>query len=177
MEIKKVITLVAVITASLGVLVGGAGFLVYSYKRAGRQERKDVTDTADTIADFWKKQAEELKQILQTKDAEFNQKIQDMTKEFNEKIQALTKEVGELTGQLNAEKAQNDRLEKIFQNRNPEMETFMKYMVAASERHDETHKKMIQILTDLHQTSTANHEIWEAEKDKDLKIESTITKK
>lgn len=177
MEIREVITLAATIIGSLGLLAGGVGFIVYSYTKAGRQERKDVTDSADTIADFWKKQAEELKVILQTKDIEFNEKIQALTKEFNEKIQNLTKELGEITGQLNAEKTQNEKLEKIFQNRNPEMETFMKYMVAASERHDETHKKMIQILTDLHQTSTANHEIFEAEKDKDLKIESTITKK
>ena len=46
---------------ALGIAAGGVGFLIQSYKKSGRAERKDITDSADTIADFWKKQAEDLK--------------------------------------------------------------------------------------------------------------------
>ena len=140
----------AIILTGIGTLLGGIGFAVYSYKKSGRQERRDVTETADVISDFWKNQAEEMKLILQTKDTEVQAQIAALTKDFNEKIQDLTKQVGVLTGQLTAEKALNEKLEQIFQNRNPEMEGFMKYMVDATEKHSETHEAMLKVLADLH---------------------------
>jgi len=149
---------------SLGIFAGGVGYLMQAYKKSGREERKDVTDSADTISEFWKKQAEELKLILQTKDTEFNAQLAKTTKEFNEKIQDLVKQVGILTGQLTAEKAANDRFEKIFQGRNPEMEEFMKFMVQSAKESQETHEKIIEVLTDLHKTSSSNHAILDSRK-------------
>lgn len=146
----QIAQIAAIILAGLGTLLGGVGFAIYSYKKSGRQERKDVTETADVISEFWKNQAEELKLILQTKDVEVQSQIAALTKDFNEKIQDLTKQVGVLTGQLTAEKALNEKLEQIFQNRNPEMEGFMKYMVDATEKHSETHEAMLKVLADLH---------------------------
>lgn len=146
----QIAQIAAIVLAGIGTLFGGIGFAIYSYRKSGRQERKDVTDTADVISEFWKNQADELKLILQTKDAEFQSQITALTKDFNEKIQELTKQLGVLTGQLTAEKALNEKLEKIFQNRNPEMEGFMKYMVDATEKHSETHEAMLKVLADLH---------------------------
>lgn len=172
MTVKDIVEITGAAVLVLGTLFGGAGFLIWSYKKSGRQERKDVTETADTISNFWKNQAEELKGILQTKDVEFNTKITALTKDFTDQITGLTEKVGILTGQLAAEKNQNERLEKIFQGRNPEMEAFMKYMVGSSEQHSKTHEAMLKVLNDLHGMSESNHKILE----KDLKVESVITK-
>lgn len=151
MDTSEVIKLILSGTAAITVIFGGIGFAIYTYRKSGRQERKDVTETADTIADFWKKQAEELKLILQTKDTEFSSKLADVTKDYTAQITALTEKVGILTGQLAAEKSANERLEKIFQNRSPELDAFMKYIMTASEKHTETHSAMLKALGDLHE--------------------------
>lgn len=172
----QIAQLIGLILASGGILIGGIGFAIYSYKKSGRQERKDVTETADTISNFWKGQADKLEAILKVKDEEFNKKISELTKDFNEKIQQLTGKIGELTGQLTAEKMLNERLEKIFQNRSPEMEEFMKYMVSATEKHSETHEMMMKVLTDLHNTSQSNHEILDSRK-KEVEIKGSMETK
>ncbi len=151
MEINEIIKLMLSAAALITVVFGGIGFAVYTYRKSGRQERKDVTDTADTIANFWKNQAEELRLILTTKDAEFNAKLSEVTKDFTAQVTALTEKVGILTGQLAAEKAANERLEKIFQNRSPELDGFMKYMMSATEKHSETHISMLKALSELHE--------------------------
>lgn len=173
METRDLIELILAGSGAVALLAGGFGFVVYSYKKSGRQERKDVTETADTISNFWKSQAEKLEEILKHKDIEFNNKLTSVTKEFNEKIQALTEKIGVLTGQLSAEKLLNERLEKIFQNRSPEMEAFMKYMVDATEKHSETHDAMLKVLSDLHSTSSANHEILDSRK-KEVELKGTM---
>jgi biopolymer transport protein ExbB/TolQ len=157
MNIKELAELIGIVLGTLGLFAAGVGTVIYGVKRTERQERKDLTETADTISNFWKNQAEELKEILATKDSEFNIKLAAVTREFNEKIQDLVKEIGMLKGQLSAEKAINERLEKIFQNRSPEMEAFMKYMVEATEKHNETHEAMMKVLTDLHAKSFPNN--------------------
>lgn len=159
MNVNDIIKLILAVGGAITLIASGLGVFIYSYRKSGRQERKDVTDSADTISEFWKKQAEELKLILQTKDVEYNAQLTKVTKEFNEKIQELTKQVGILTGQLTSEKAANDRFEKIFQGRNPEMEAFMKFMIQAAKDSQESHEQIVKVLTDLHKTSTSNHDI------------------
>lgn len=176
MDTRDYIELIIAGSGAIAFLAGGFGFAVYSYKKSGRQERKDVTETADVISDFWKSQAEKLEVILKKKDEEFSQKLAEVTKDFNEKIQSLTEKIGVLTGQLSAEKMLNERLEKIFQNRSPEMEQFMKYMVDATEKHSETHDAMMKVLRDLHATSASNHEILDS-RAKDVQIKGTMESK
>lgn len=161
MSLIDIIKIGSQIAAGVGFLGAGIGFLVYSFKKSTRDESKAVTESADTIADFWKNQANEYKTMMATKDEKY-------TSQINE----LTTQVGELRGQLNAEKATNERLEKIFQNRNPEMEEFIRYMVQAVQNINEVHTSMVKVLSDIHAMSTSNHEMLA----KELKIETTIIK-
>ncbi len=169
MNIVEIIKIIGVV---LGAMLGLAGFaallgVAYSqFKKSGRQETSEVLKSADGAVDFWKNQANDYKEMMAAKDLK-----------SNEQINALTEKVGILTGQLRSEKEQNDRLEKIMQGRNPEMETFMKYMVTSSEKHSETHTAMMKVLTDLHTMSASNHQLLKQEGEKDLKIDATITKK
>ncbi len=162
--------LILEILGGLGLLAGGLGFLLQSFKKSGREERLAVVDSADNIAEFWKKQAEEYKSMMVLKE-------EKTSKQINE----LTREVGELKGQLNSEKAQNERLERIFQNRNPEMESFMKAVVSDIQNHESFHKVMInmlesmtQVLGDIHKTSSSNSAMLNS-RGQSVKLEGKLT--
>ena len=173
MNYLQIILTIAGGVASLGVVAGGLGYLVSVFRGTIKKEQSDVVDSADTLVDFWKQQALDFKEMMAIKE-----------KSCDEKIQVLTREVGELRGQLTEKVSQAERLEQIFQNRNPEMEQFMKYMVQATSDHATFHKSlmdtissMITLLDDIHTTSANNNVLLATEQNKELKIEGTLTKK
>ena len=161
MPIKDIIQLAASIIFSIGVIAAGVGYALSQFRRGNRQDKEEVVSSADQLTNFWKEQVDGFKEIVKAQD---------------EKIQALTREVGELRGQLSSERNQNEELKKIFQNRNPEMEQFMKYMVQATKDQAESHGKIIEVLTALHKMSSSNHALIQ-ETNKDLKIEAVVSKK
>lgn len=157
MQIKDIIQTGAAIFIGLGLFFFGGGYLISRYKGGSKEEKaesRDLVSSNEQIKQFYKEQNEDYKQII---------------KEQNLKIEGLTKEVGEIQGQLRAEKRQNDELKLIFQNRNPEMEEFMKFMVQATKDQAGTQKEMVRILGEIHTMSKAEH-------DRDFKVEATVTK-
>lgn len=142
----------------VGIFAGGIGYLRSQYRKGGKEEKSEILTSSNEIVNFWKTTAENYQTILATKETAWNEKFQD-----------LTKQVGELRGQLTAEKNQNERLEKIFQNRDPETQEFMKYMIKASANHDESHKEIMRVLGEIHTYAKQEH-------DREIHVEAQITK-
>lgn len=146
----------------IGTLAGGIGLLFNMFKKKPRDENNEIITSATNQMEFWKKQHEEEKEIGKIKEEKYTTRVDEITKDFTSQINLLSREVGELKGQLNAEKAQNERLEKIFQNRDPETQKFMEYMVKAMENQD----KMLNEI----------YKLTKSEQDRELKVTSTIVK-
>lgn len=121
--------------ASLGIIFGGAGYLLSVFRGGTKQEKSEIIQDSSQIIEFYKEQIHGFKEIVDSQ---------------NNKISGLTSENGEMKGKLGAAQAQLDKLELIFQNRNPEMEEFMKFMIQATEQQATSHKEMIRILGEIH---------------------------
>jgi hypothetical protein len=161
--LQIILTFVGILGA-LGLFAGGIGFL-WTKIRGGSKEAKtestDLLTSNDQIKQFYKEQNDDLKEI---------------NKVLGEKVDALTREVGEIRGQLIAEKTQNERLEKIFQNRDPETKQFMEFMMQAvkdqsqvAKDQSESHKEIVRVLGEIHTMSKMEHE-------RDFSISATVTK-
>lgn len=153
------------ILASLGLFAFGAGYLWSQAKKGSRVEKSEVISSAEGSKVFWKEQSEDYKEMMRVKDEKNDATVKELTIQIN----ALTREVGELRGQLNAEKTQNEKLEKIFQGRSPEMEEFMKFMIQATKDQAESHKKIVEVLEKVHTFAEMEH-------DRDFKITATVSK-
>lgn len=161
---QTILVIVGSIT-SLGILAGGIGYCISSFKKGSKEEKNEVITTSQEIINFWRSQAENLQVILERKE-----------KEWNERFQLISSELGELRGQLNAEKIQNERLEKIFQGKNPEQEEFMRFMVKAVEGRDKVYAdlmsasaEIIKIVGDIQRLAVEEH-------NRETRVETTITK-
>lgn len=142
----------------IGVFIGGIGYLLRSWKKEDRDEKTEVMSSSDTLTNFWKEQAEGYKVVMAEKD-----KANDI------KFTALTKEVGEIRGQLIEKEKQNTQYLEILQNRNPEMQKFMEFMIQAMKNQDECNTKISTILSEIHTMAKAEHE-------RDFNITAQITK-
>lgn len=165
MTIIQILQIIGLVIGALAGLAGVAALLGVAwsqFNKGNRTEKNEVVNSADTIADFWKKQADDYKEMMKVKDDKNSTLINE-----------LTRKVGELTGQLTAEKAQNERYEKIFQGRNPEMDTFMKFMIQASKDQSESTREIVRVLGEIHSMASSTHEIVDARK-LPVKIEGTI---
>lgn len=160
--LKQVISYIPQVATAVIIIIAGGGYIIRTFNKDGSQEKVDVVNSANTILDYWKKQAEEYKIVIDAKDKAHSEKVTELTKDFNIQMNSVSKEVGELKGQLNAEKAQNERLEKIFQNRDPETQKFMEFMVKAMENQDKILSEIFKIV--------------KAEENRELKITSTVVK-
>lgn len=157
-QIYQIILTVIGSIASLGILSGGAGYLVNSFKKGEKKDKADVINTSQEVINFWKSQAENFQTILSSKEKDWNQKFSDMSKEL-----------GQIQGQLASEKAQTERLEKIFQNRNPEQETFMKAVMLSIENQGNVNVEIVKLLGDIHKLAVDEH-------NRETKVETVITK-
>lgn len=157
--------------AALGIFAFGAGYLVSQFGKGKKEEKNDIVSSADQLTQFWKEQAEGYKVMMAEKD-----------RSNDEKIQKLTREVGELRGQLTSTQEQNKKLEAIFQNRNPEMEAFMKTILAVADQsqkfmadnkifQQDQHNVMVEIRDFMGHINEHLESV-----DKDLKIETTVSK-
>lgn len=144
--------------ASAGICAGGVGYLIKSFKKGTKEEKGEIISTSEQVVNFWKSQAENLQLMLERKE-----------KDWNEKFQGMSREMGELRGQLTAEKVQNDRLEKIFQNRNPEQEKFMELVVTAINNQNTVNAEVVRILGDIHGMAVEEH-------NRETKVETVITR-
>ncbi len=147
MSIQDILTIAASVLVGTGLFIGGVGYFISAFKKGGRQEKTDVVSSAEQLTQFWKDQAEGYKIMGEKKE-----------QEWNDKFQTLSREVGELRGQLTAEKTQNERLEKIFQNRDPETQEFMKVMLAFAENQNKTNVEIVRVLGEIHVMTKAEHE-------------------
>lgn len=142
------------ILATLGIVAGGVGYLISQFRSGSR---KATTDSREII-EFYKLENQTLKEIASSKD-----------KSNDAKFLELSKELAELKGQLKSEKEQNDRLEKIFQNRDPEIDNFRKVLLEASVEQAKINKEVLRILKEIYSMAIAEH-------NKDYQVTSTITK-
>lgn len=178
------LTALAAITALIGVAYA-------QFRKGSRDESNAVVTSADNISEFWHKQADEYKAMMAVKEESFQKQFSDSTERYQKQISELTEKVGVLTGKLANSTEYADKLEKIFQGRNPEMEAFMKFMVQSSNEQGElmrqavkdateSHTQIITVLKDIHDMSASNHQILDARKDsgkKEVIIEGTLEKK
>ena len=153
---------------TIAIILGGIsafGFAIgYFYVRIIQGKKSGIEDSSQ-ITDFWKKRADDYKLMLDEKESAHIQRVKDLSEQVNN----LTREVGELRGQLNSEKKQNDKLEQIFQNRDPETKEFMLLMIKAVADQNLINKEVVGILKEIHNMSKLEHE-------RDFSVTSTITK-
>lgn len=155
--IKQALLWVLGSLGSLGVLLGGMGYLVSKWKGGTKEEEaesKDLISSNDQIKEFYKNQNEDLKKIIS---------------EQNGKIETLTREVGEVRGQLTAQSKQAAEYLAILQGKDDGTKKFMELMVQAVKDQAENQKEMIRVLGEIHAMAQAEH-------DRDFKIESVVTK-
>jgi hypothetical protein len=162
-NVAKIIGTILAAALSIAAVVAIIGVAYAQFKKAFRNERVEAINSADTLAEFWHKQADEYKDAMALKD-----------EKYTEQINKLTRELGEVRGELNAAKASNERLEKIFQGRDPEMQEFMRFMIQAVKDQAETHQKIVKVLDDIHNMSKSNHSLLEDESK--VKIEGKLVK-
>jgi len=148
--LQLILTIGGVVTF-IALLAGGVGLAINAFRKRPRDEKNEVVNSANTIMEFWKNQAEQYKLIIDEKDRTHNEKITD-----------LTRQVGELRGQLNAETSQKKEYLAILQNRDPETKKFMEHMVNATENQDKILAEIFKMVKDEH--------------DRELKVTSTISK-
>lgn len=143
------------------VVIGGILATVLYFRainaRAKTTSRKDELDSENTLTTYLTNQINGFKKIVDDQ----NKSITDMGKE----LAALTAVVGEKDKQIK-------NLQATLNLRNPEMEVFMQTMLQAAKDGSETHKKIVEILQEIHGTSKANNEALNA--DKSVHIEGTM---
>lgn len=144
--------------ASLGIIAGGIGYLINTFRKGSKIERSDILSSAEQLAKFWQEQAQGYKTMMEEKDAK-----------YTEKINTLTREVGELKGQLNAETNQKKEYLAILQNRDPETKKFYEYVMKAIENQETVNSEMIRVLKEIHTMTTE-------ERNREMHVEGTIIK-
>lgn len=136
---------------AVGVVGLSIGTFFAQFSRGKRSESGEIID-------FYKKQAEEYKTILQTTRDEYTKKHED-----------LVKQVGELRGELNAERKLREQAESILKDRNPETQEFMKLLTNAVKDQSAVNKEVVGVLKEIHTMAKEEHE-------RDFKITSTVSK-
>ncbi len=135
-----------------GAAIGTAlGVAFASFRKGNRSESGEIIE-------FYKKQAADYKDILET-----------TRKEYVAKHEDLLAQVGILRGELNTEKKLREQYEAILKDKNPETEAFMKLLIKAVEDQNKVNKEVVTILKEIHTYAKTEH-------DRDLQITSTITK-
>ncbi len=135
-----------------GSAVGTSIGIAFAYfKRGNRSESGEIIE-------FYKKQAADYKDILET-----------TRKEYIAKHEELLSQVGVLRGELNTEKKLREQYEAILKDKNPETEAFMKLMIQAVKDQSEVNKEVVSVLKEIHTYAKAEH-------DRDFKVTSTVTK-
>ncbi len=137
---------------AIGVVAMSAGTFVAQFRKGNRSESGEIIE-------FYKKQAADYKDILET-----------TRKEYIAKHEDLLAQVGVLRGELNTERKLREQYELILKDKNPETEAFMKLLIKAVEDQNKVNKEVVTILKEIHIMATQEH-------DRDLKITSTVTKK
>lgn len=169
MSFKEIILYVMGGLGSLGLFAFGGGYLKSQFSKGDRQDKNEVLNSSNTIIEFWKSQAENLKIIGEARDKENAEKYDKMAKDFTTQVTTLTREVGEVRGQFNAESKQKEEYLKILQNRNPEMQKFMETMLAATTQQAEINKGVMELLGDIYKMINDEH-------NRELHIDATISK-
>lgn len=154
----KILAIIFGSLGTLGIFAGGLGYLVKTFRKGTKEEKAEVIGSSQEIINFWKSQAENYQLILASKE-----------KDWNEKFQVLTREFGELKGKYDSEKVQNERLEKIFQNRDPESQKFMELVMKAIETQGKVNEGIVNTLAEIHALMIDEH-------NREMKVEATITK-
>lgn len=182
MVVEQTYRIVEIIAACIGALAGLVFTLAYLWVRIikGKNDgTKDATDAAKSLIDF------------------NNTVIKGLREEnsaLGTRIDGLLKTQGHLESQVKTEKERGDKLEAQLQLRNPEMETFMKFLTEAANAQMDERKQsgvfreevrqhnaatqtmfaeMVSVLKDLHKMTSGNNELLK----KPLEIKSTIQQK
>lgn len=143
------ILLILGILSSIGILAGGIGYFVQSFRNGG-----------SSLTAFYKEQAEGYKLMMSEKD-----------KSNDDKFQKMTAEIGEIRGQLIEKEKQNKEYLDIINNRDPSTQKFQEFLTKACTDQGEVNKQIVSILQEIHQLAIQEHE-------RDFKITSvsTVTK-
>lgn len=167
--ILKNLQIVFGLLAGLGIFVGSIAYVIEKYSKGRKDTKNEEVSSADTLKDFWKKQADDYKQALDEERRNNKAEIEKITSGFHIQFQDLKERFGVLKGQYEAEKTQREKAEEILKGRDPETKQFMETMLKATKDHDESHKKITEALNSL--LSMAKEE-----KDRDIHISATVSK-
>lgn len=140
--------------ATLGIVVGGIGFFISSFKKGNRE----FLSSSAEMVEFYKTENANLKSIMADKD-----------KSNDEKFQQLNKELGEIRGQLIEKDKQNKQYLDILQNRDPDTQKFQELLVKSASDQNEINKQVVEILQEIQKYAILEHE-------RDFLVTSTISK-
>lgn len=172
MEIRDIIELIVTVVGSFGLVAFGYGYWKYKTREGKDGAKHDILASAEQLTQFWKEQAEGYKLMMQEKEEKMQTQIHE-----------LTKQVGELRGQLNEKTTQYEKLERIFQSRDPEQVEFRKTMLLVAEQSQkfmadtyqgqkDTHGIMVEIKEFMQHINDRLEAI-----DQDIDIKATVSRK
>lgn len=164
------------VAGSLAILAVAYGYFKRLVSKDDRQEKTEIATTSKTITDFWQDQAEKLQVILDKERTINKQTIDEIKKELGLEITKLTREVGEVRGQLNSEQSSKKEYLAILQGRDPETKEFMKLMLDFAKDQRESNEKQTIINAETTRVLGDIHTMVKAEQDRELHVDTTITK-
>lgn len=163
--------------ATLVIAAGAIGWLWSSFRQGAAKQQIDTLGSENQLTAFWKNELEGFKGMVNT----LNVKLRDQAQDFNSQIRALSNQLAEVKGQLTESQKTSSQYLAILQNKNPEMESFMKYITEAAKDAEEFRttslllfNKMITVLDTIHTTTLNNNKILHKDP-KDFQIAATIT--
>lgn len=138
---------------SLGILALGIGYLWSQFIRGKKSGSKENIDAENTLVTYLKNQVEGFAKIVKEQDIKFV---------------ALGKEIAALKATIDEKDKTIEKYLGILQNRNPELDTFIKESRIRQEHTLEIMTQIKDCMVNIN-THMQKHE-------KDLKIEATVTK-
>lgn len=136
-------------------LVAIVGFVYLAWKQAGGVADKQTSDAYKNLVAAREKEIEELKKQIHDQSESFRKQIQEQGEAFRVEINGLRTTVGELTGKLSEKNDRIKTLEENIQNRNPEMEAFIK----SSSQHYADMRNFMQNINAYVTTQAAVHNV------------------
>src|SRR5688572_28540965 len=119
MDWLQIITYILGAIAAHGIAFFGAGYWRSQFSKGSKEQNAEVLASSQTLVEFWKRQAEDYKQMIVEKESAWNRSSAEKEKHWNDKFETLTRELGEVRNQLTATEKQRSQYEAILKDRNP----------------------------------------------------------
>ena len=115
-DLSNTLKTIFIVITGLSSTAGFIAIAVYQYKKITVRERMADTTTSDMVVEHWKKEVDNITAVC---------------KDLQAQLQHMKSDMDVMKGQLAEKTHQNEQYIALLQNRNPELETFMKNMTIA----------------------------------------------